>query len=168
MLVLSIGGDRCLDETFKHLAGRRLLAEDVIPDILRKALPSYVRVLSRVEENPQFPFVLVASTRVSEGQSPVSDQSDMLSFNIHAFCRGIDAEIDAANLTWACVNAIKDAASRGDSVGDGQVIVWSKVVMEPLRRSDWQDASGPVQYQDLPQFVERFEAWMRVRVIHRK
>lgn len=150
------------------MAGRRLLAEDVIPDILRKALPAYVEVRSRVEENPQFPFVLVTSARVSEGQSPVSDQVDILSFNIHTFCRGIDAEIDAANLAWACVNAIKQAALRGDSVGDGQVIVWSKLVMEPLRRSDWQDASGPVQYQDLPQLVERYEAWMRVRIIHRK
>lgn len=112
--------------------------------------------------------MFVTSARVSEGQSPVSDQVDILSFNIHTFCRGIDAEIDAANLAWACVNAIKDAALRGDSVGDGQVIVWSKLVMEPLRRSDWQDASGPVQYQDLPQLVERYESWMRVRIIHRK
>lgn len=144
------------------------MAEDIIPGILRKVLPGYVRVLSRVEENPQFPFILVSSTRVSEGQSPTSDQSDILSFNIHSFCRGIDADIDAANLCWAAVNAVKDAALRGDSVGDGQVIVASKLVMEPLRRSDWQDASGPVQYQDLPQFVERYEAWMRVRVIHRK
>ena len=144
------------------------MAEDVIPGILKKVLPAYVGVLSRVEENPSFPFVLVSSARVSEGQSPTSDQSDILSFNIHSFCRGIDADIDAANLCWAAVNAVKDAALRGDSVGDGQVIVWSKVVMEPLRRSDWQDASGPVQYQDLPQFVERYEAWMRVRVIHRK
>lgn len=158
----------CLDENFKRLAGRRLLAEDIIPGILRKVLPGYVRVLSRVEENPQFPFILVSSARVSEGQSPTSDQSDILSFNIHSFCRGIDADIDAANLCWAAVNAVKDAALRGDSVGDGQVIVASKLVMEPLRRSDWQDASGPVQYQDLPQFVERYEAWMRVRVIHRK
>lgn len=144
------------------------MAEDIIPGILRKVLPGYVRVLSRVEENPQFPFILVSSTRVSEGQSPTSDQSDILSFNIHSFCRGVDADIDAANLCWAAVNAVKDAALRGDSVGDGQVIVASKLVMEPLRRSDWQDASGPVQYQDLPQFVERYEAWMRVRVIHRK
>lgn len=144
------------------------MAEDIIPGILRKVLPGYVRVLSRVEENPQFPFVLVSSVRVSEGQTPTSDQSDILSFNIHSFCRGIDADIDAANLCWAAVNAVKDAALRGDSVGDGQVIVASKLVMEPLRRSDWQDASGPVQYQDLPQFVERYEAWMRVRVIHRK
>lgn len=144
------------------------MAEDIIPGILRKVLPGYVRVLSRVEENPSFPFILVSSARVSEGQSPTSDQSDILSFNIHTFCRGIDADIDAANLCWAAVNAIKDAALRGDSVGDGQVIVASKLVMEPLRRSDWQDASGPVQYQDLPQFVERYEAWMRVRVIHRK
>lgn len=144
------------------------MAEDIIPGILRKVLPGYVRVLSRVEENPHFPFVLVSSVRVSEGQSPTSDQSDILSFNIHSFCRGVDADIDAANLCWAAVNAVKDAALRGDSVGDGQVIVASKLVMEPLRRSDWQDASGPVQYQDLPQFVERYEAWMRVRVIHRK
>lgn len=144
------------------------MAEDIIPGILRKVLPGYVRVLSRVEENPSFPFILVSSARVSEGQSPTSDQSDILSFNIHSFCRGIDADIDAANLCWAAVNAVKDAALRGDSVGDGQVIVASKLVMEPLRRSDWQDASGPVQYQDLPQFVERYEAWMRVRVIHRK
>ena len=144
------------------------MAEDIIPGILRKVLPGYVRVLSRVEENPSFPFVLVSSARVSEGQSPTSDQSDILSFNIHSFCQGIDADIDAANLCWAAVNAVKDAALRGDSVGDGQVIVASKLVMEPLRRSDWQDASGPVQYQDLPQFVERYEAWMRVRVIHRK
>lgn len=144
------------------------MAEDIIPDILRKVLPGYVRVLSRVEETPSFPFILVSSARVSEGQSPTSDQSDILSFNIHSFCRGIDADIDAANLCWAAVNAVKDAALRGDSVGDGQVIVASKLVMEPLRRSDWQDASGPVQYQDLPQFVERYEAWMRVRVIHRK
>lgn len=144
------------------------MAEDIIPGILRKVLPGYVRVLSRVEENPSFPFVLVSSARVSEGQSPTSDQSDILSFNIHSFCRGIDADIDAANLCWAAVNAVKDAALRGDSVGDGQVIVASKLVMEPLRRPDWQDASGPVQYQDLPQFVERYEAWMRVRVIHRK
>lgn len=144
------------------------MAEDIVPGILRKVLPGYVRVLSRVEENPQFPFILVSSARVSEGQSPTSDQSDILSFNIHSFCRGIDADIDAANLCWAAVNAVKDAALRGDSVGDGQVIVASKLVMEPLRRSDWQDASGPVQYQDLPQFVERYEAWMRVRVIHRK
>lgn len=144
------------------------MAEDIVPGILRKVLPGYVRVLSRVEENPQFPFVLVSSARVSEGQSPTSDQSDILSFNIHSFCRGVDADIDAANLCWAAVNAVKDAALRGDSVGDGQVIVSSKLVMEPLRRSDWQDASGPVQYQDLPQFVERYEAWMRVRVIHRK
>lgn len=144
------------------------MAEDVISGILRKVLPGYVRVLSRVEENPQFPFILVSSARVSEGQSPTSDQSDILSFNIRSFCRGIDADIDAANLCWAAVNAVKDAALRGDSVGDGQVIVASKLVMEPLRRSDWQDASGPVQYQDLPQFVERYEAWMRVRVIHRK
>lgn len=144
------------------------MAEDIIPGILRKVLPGYVRVLSRVEENPQFPFIWVSSARVSEGQSPTSDQSDILSFNIHSFCRGIDADIDAANLCWAAVNAVKDAALRGDSVGDGQVIVASKLVMEPLRRSDWQDASGPVQYQDLPQFVERYEAWMRVRVIHRK
>lgn len=144
------------------------MAEDIIPGILRKVLPGYVRVSSRVEENPQFPFVLVSSARVSEGQSPTSDQSDILSFNIHSFCRGIDADTDAANLCWAAVNAVKDAALRGDSVGDGQVIVASKLVMEPLRRSDWQDANGPVQYQDLPQFVERYEAWMRVRVIHRK
>lgn len=144
------------------------MAEDIIPGILRKVLPGYVRVLSRVEENPSFPFILVSSARVSEGQSPTSDQSDILGFNIHSFCRGIDADIDAANLCWAAVNAVKDAALRGDSVGDGQVIVASKLVMEPLRRSDWQDASGPVQYQDLPQFVERYEAWMRVRVIHRK
>ena len=59
------------------------------------------------------------------------------------------------------------AGKRGEKLPDGSIVATASLLMPPLRRSDWADASGPVQYQDLPQLVERFEATMKVVLLNR-
>ena len=156
-----------MDTTLKQLAGWRPQAEGFVPGILRAYLPSYVRVTSRIEEGAEFPFVEVSSSRVSEGSVRDDRHLQVVNFTIHSFCQGVDAEEDAANLCWSCVNAVLEAGKRGDKLPDGSIVATADLFMPPLRRSDWADASGPVQYQDLPQLVERFEATMKVVLLNR-
>lgn len=157
-----------MDADFKALAGWRPQAEDFVPGILRKVLPERVRVTSRIEEGATFPFVEVSSSRVSEGSFHTDRRLQTVGVMIQAFTKGVDAEEDASNLCWACVQAVLDAAKRGDRLPDGSVVASARVVMPPLRRSDWADASGPVQYQDLPQLVERYEATLSVVLLNRQ
>lgn len=156
-----------MDATLKQLAGWRPQAEDFIPGILRAYLPSYVRVTSRIEEGADFPFVEVSSCRGDDGRVRSRRSLQVVNFTIQAFTQGVDAEEDASNLCWACVDAVLDAGRRGDRLSDGSILTEAEAVMRPLRRSDWADASGPVQYQDLPQLVERFEAKMKVVLLNR-
>ncbi|WP_165218180.1 hypothetical protein [Schaalia sp. ZJ1691] len=142
--------------------------EEFLPGWLEADLPVDVAVRSRVEEDLFVPFVLIREAPVSASWDGQDDRVESIDFEVHTFTDGIDAESDGFALQEAIWRLVKRYADSGRRVGDsGSTVAYAKRWDRPRRRADWAEATGPVQYQDLPAGVERFLCSMRIVIHHR-
>lgn len=145
--------------------GGHVSAEDFLPVWLREALPEHVTVVTRLEDGMSLPAVLVKETMGSNGYVRARPETDVIELELHTFTDGIDAEVDGWRLQWAMWSLIDGWASRGRRIDSrGSVLKFATQRERPRRRADWADATGPVQYQDLPLRIERFVQPIRLLV----
>lgn len=129
-----------------------------VEDLLLGLLPMQlegVRVQTRIEDDQQFPFILIRANGNWGNWSGDERFLDAAQINVHTLADGINAEEDAANLAEAVRVTLRD--SRNIVVPRRGHIVSVEMTSRPRRVSDWATATGPVQYADLPTGVDRYE-----------
>ena len=129
-----------------------------VEDLMLGLLPAHlggIRVQTRVEDNQEFPFVLVRSAGSWGNWKGDERFLDAAQLYIHTLADGIDSETDAANLAEAIRVVLRD--SKNIVVPRRGHIVACDMTSRPRRVPDWATATGPVQYADLPTGVTRFE-----------
>lgn len=158
--------DEAIAQAFSQIP-LRLAVEDFLPNMLRRDLPKNVMVFSRQPEDVRFPFVLVTGVG-SYDYSPMRDGMDVLACEVHVFTEGVDAEVDGVRLAWLVWHLLDRYAKDNAPTSDERrsFVRLAKLLDKPRRRPDWAEAVGPVQYQDLPQGVERHKFHARLVVHH--
>jgi hypothetical protein len=135
--------------------------EDLLLHLFREALPD-IKVQTLVEDKQKFPFILLRSSGSWgswEGDERFIDSSTI---EIHAFCEGINADVDANLLSEAARVILRD--SKNKVVPGKGYLISVEMLDRPKRSPDWQASVGPVQYADLPTGVERWESVYRVTI----
>ena len=152
-------------------SGKHVAVEDFLPGWLSRALPDGVTVRTRIEEGDAMPYLLVMEVDpegVSAAARRGGDDVDVVEVELHAFCEGLDAERACWKLLWASFKLVEEWARKGRRIGSAaSFLVGARLLERPRRRPDWADATGPVQYQDLPVGIERFVARARLTIINR-
>lgn len=136
-----------------------------LPGLLAEALPASVDVTSRLEEGQEFPFVLVKEVPLVGPPHIKSALLRLADVELHCFAQGLDAEDDAYDLAVACEEVL--LGLRGCLVTPSEKLAQVVLTEGAVRRVDWADSTGPVQYQDLPTQVERFGVSARLVVARR-
>jgi hypothetical protein len=153
-----------LPDSVKALA-ERTPAEDLALDILRSRLPD-IEIVTAIRVDQTFPVIL--ARQLPNFITFISDERFVASVDlaIHAFAQDPEGDRDAAIISEACRVVLRDAwLNHYDNPALGSVTFFE--TLSPARQaSDWADASGPVQYADLPAGVWRYEA--RYRLVVRK
>lgn len=146
----------------------RLMPEDFLPGMLRRDLPASVAVGSRKPEQMAYPFVLVQGVSNGYGYSPVRDGLDVVGVNFSVYTDGVDAEVDGMRLAWLVWRLLSKYAQNNEPTGeDGRSFIRvARLLERPVRRPDWADAVGPVQYQDLPTGTERHRLIASLSIHH--
>jgi len=135
--------------------------EDLLLELLRDGLPD-TAVQTLINGKQTFPFVMLRSTGswgTWQGDERFIDSSTI---EVHAFCKGINADADANLLSEAVRVILRD--SRNKVVPDKGHLISVEMLDRPSRSPDWATSVGPVQYADLPTGVERWETTYRVTI----
>lgn len=130
--------------------------EDISLYLLRDGLPDAIRVNSLVEDDQQFPLVLVR--RSSDWGFWGGDERfvDNGQLTVHVYCEGLEADKDCALLSEAVRILLRDSVNR--VVPDMGYLTKAKMIGSPMKAPDWATATGPVQYADLPAGTVRYES----------
>lgn len=133
--------------------------EDLVLALLREKFqvgdePIPVQTLIRPDQT--FPLVLIR--KGDDWGRPETDQRFLASGTlvVHTFAEGLDADEDAALLGEA-VREVLTTSINKVKPGLGHLTMVDPISL-PSRSPDWATATGPVQYADLPDGVERYEA----------
>lgn len=135
--------------------------EDLLLAILRPLLTD-VRVQSLIEDDQQFPAVLIRTNGDYGSWSGDERFIDTCQVNVQSFCEGLNSDEDAALLSEA-VRVILIGAVNRVVPGIGHMTK-CEMVQRPRRAADWASATGPVQYADLPTTVFRYETLYEISV----
>jgi hypothetical protein len=135
--------------------------EDLLLAILRERLPD-ISTQTLIKTKQTFPFILIRST--GSWGSWLGDPRflDSSTIEVHVFCEGINADIDANLLSEAVRVVLRD--SLNVVIPDKGYLISVEMQDRPKRSPDWQASVGPVQYADLPTGVERWESVYRVTI----
>lgn len=147
-----------------------LSALDFLPGLLRAELHDAVDVRTRIQEEKlkdTQPTVLLVERTPGGGWSPDGGAVDVIDLEFHCFASGLDASSVAFYLGMSVNRAMHRIARRKTIIEDGINITGFRTWERPRRKTDWADAVGPVQYQDLPQGTERFLLTGRIGVHYR-
>lgn len=141
-----------------------IVIEDVVLELLRRRIPD-LHFSSLIEQDRPAPFVLIR--KVAPNSSGLRDYRflETYYFSAETFTSGLDADIDGPRIILAIRNALTRAALDHDPILDGLGWIQSGwVVGDAVRRADYADSEGPVQYADLPQEWVRYTATFRVQI----
>jgi len=141
-----------------------IVIEDAMLELFRRRIPD-LRFTSLIEQDRPSPFVLIR--KVAPNSSGLRDYRflETYYFSAETFTSGLDADIDGPRIILAMRNALTRAALSNDPVLDGLGWVQSGwVVGDAMRRADYANSEGPVQYADLPQEWVRYMATFRVQI----
>lgn len=132
--------------------------EDLMLKVLREALPDIkVSSLINFQLHDIDTFILVRRTPGDgywRGRSNLLDEGGM---TIQVYTRDPDADVKGALVSEAVRDALMDAVKESTYYpGLGQ-LKYIRMIEEPLRKSDWTTATGPVQFADLPNGFFRYE-----------
>ena len=132
--------------------------EDLCLALLREVFDGLVRVNTRIAHEQTFPAIIVRKIdtwgRAKKDQRAVAPRTEQVV--IHTFADGLNAEEDAALLGEAVRVALVNSVNRVVD-GKGHITGVDPIAL-PARSPDWAPSTGPVQYADLPDGVERYEA----------
>lgn len=141
-----------------------IVIEDAMLELFRRRIPD-LRFSSLIEQDRSSPFVLIR--KVAPNSLSLRDYRflETYYFTAEAFTSGLDADVDGPRILLAMRNALTRAALEHDPVLDGLGWIQSgRVVGDAVRRADYADSEGPVQYADLPQEWVRYVATFRVQI----
>lgn len=139
--------------------------EHWLPDMLEAEMPDGIAATSRMEDGQPLPFLLVKETPLVGPPHVEYGLARKADVEVHCFAEGVDAEDDARDLAVACEIALKKFEGR--LVTPAEKLARVFVTESAVRRIDWEDPTGPVQYQDLPTQVERFKVGARLVIARR-
>lgn len=146
--------DSTLDPAILGLVERPPI-EDLLLHLLPSKLPG-VEVRTRIRSDQTFPLVLMRNDWTPTQQIADSKLLDAVSMTFHVYCDGLNAELDAQLLSEALRVTLLDQLN---VVVEGRGhIAHIEMTSRPRRVTDWATATGPVQYADLPEGVERYES----------
>ena len=141
-----------------------VIIEDAMLELFRRRLPD-LRFTSLIEQDSPAPFVLIR--KVAPNSFGLWDYRflETYYFSAEVFASGLDADVDAPRIILAMRNALTRAALDHDPVLEGLGWIQSgRVVGDAVRRADYANSEGPVQYADLPQEWVRYTATFRVQI----
>lgn len=139
--------------------------EDLILPLLREGLGPDVPVYSEVPDitNP-FPFVLVRREYSQMFWRGDMEFVDSAYVSIDSFTEDPDGDEQGAILSEACRVILRDAWRTQKVVPGAGSISYIQMINEPRRAADWQSATGPVQYADLPNGAWRYVTVYRIYI----
>lgn len=141
-----------------------IVIEDAMLELFRRRIPD-LNFTSLIEQDRPAPFVLIR--KVAPNNVGLRDYRflETYYFSVETFTDGLDADIDGPRIILAMRNALTRAALNHDPVLDG--LGWiqaGRMVGDAMRRADYANSEGPVQYADLPQEWVRYTATFRVQI----
>lgn len=130
--------------------------EDLLLAILRDVFEPDIPVNTLLAVDQSFPSILMRSTG-DRGQWAGDERFlDAAEVRVQVLCEGVDADEEAALLSEAIRVALRD--SRNKVMPGLGHITKIELTHRPQRQQDWATATGPVQYADLPNNVQRYES----------
>jgi len=141
-----------------------IVTEDAVLELFRRRIPG-MKFTSLIEQDAPAPFVLVR--KVAPTGAALRDYRFLEThyFSAEVFTDGLEADIDGPRIILAMRNALTRAALDHDPVlGDRGWIQSGRMVGDAMRRADYANSEGPVQYADLPQEWARYTATFRMQI----
>ena len=152
-----------LPPSVKALVAHEPLVEDVALDVLREAIPEILWADETEQSSPP-PFGVVRrDSYVGAGDADHRFISTAY-VAVHTFTDGINADIDNSRLQEAVKLTLLGAGYAQPPVRGWGFISKVRLVEPYVKRSDWQNSEGPVQYADLPNDYTRFESVLEIKV----
>lgn len=152
-----------LPDAVKAMVTDEPLVEDVVLDILREKIPQ-IFWADETEQSVPPPFGIVRRDTYI-GTSEKDHRFISRAYcAIHTFTEGVDADIDNSRLQEAVKLTLLGAGYRQPKVRDWGYVSSVRLVEPYVKRSDWQNSEGPVQYADLPNDYTRFESVWEVKI----
>lgn len=141
-----------------------IIVEDAMLELYRRRIPD-LRFTSLIEQDTPAPYVLIR--KVAPNNAWASDLRflETFYFSAEVFTSGLDADADGPRIILAMRNSLVRAGLDKDIVLGG--LGWiqgGRMVGDAMRRADYANSEGPVQYADLPQGWVRYMATFRVQI----
>lgn len=130
--------------------------EDLLLALLNDGRLPGVRVQTLIEDEQQFPAILIRRYGDWGGWGGDHRFLDAAQITVETFTSGTDADQDGALLQEAIRVLLYNA--RNEVVPRRGYLTKVELVASPTRHPDWATASGPVQFADLPRGVERYQS----------
>ena len=128
--------------------------EDLVLALLRKRITS-VPVQSQIYDDQTFPAIVIhRGDMIGEWWGGDPRFIDNARLDVFCFVEGVNADEDGALLSEAVRNALRNSINE---VAPGLGYLTQVTMTSPPRNAaDWDTATGPVQYADLPTEVVRY------------
>jgi hypothetical protein len=131
--------------------------EDIIIPIARARIPG-VEIKSLIADDPIGTFVSIRRAPPL-GYWPGDERFlDYARLYVEVFASDPNGEMKGAYISEAVRVALRDAARAQDSVPGKGTLMKCRLLADPVRKSDFANSSGPVQFADLPNGMWRYEA----------
>lgn len=140
--------------------------EDLVLTILRKKHPDmdFDSLISYDMRDFKYAFVNVRrypGDGYWSGRQRLLDDGSVL---IEVFTKNPDGDAKGALISEALVNTIIEAGHEHEYYPGLGSIVKAELIEEPIRKTDWVTATGPVQFADLPTGTWRYETRIALKV----
>lgn len=129
-------------------------AEDLVLALLRERITS-VPVQSQIFDDQQFPAIVIhRGDLIGEWWGGDPRFIDHARLDVFCFVEGLNADEEGSLLSEAVRVVLRDSINK---VVPGLGHLTEVIVTSPARQvADWDTATGPVQYADLPAGVVRY------------
>lgn len=128
--------------------------EDLVLALLRKRITS-VPVQSQIYDDQTFPAIVIhRGDMIGEWWGGDPRFIDNARLDVFCFVEGVNADEDGALLSEAVRNALRNSIN--EVVPGLGYLTQVTMTSPPRNAADWDTATGPVQYADLPTEVVRY------------
>lgn len=128
--------------------------EDLVLAVLRKRITS-VPVQSQIYDDQTFPAIVIhRGDMIGEWWGGDPRFIDNARLDVFCFVEGVNADEDGALLSEAVRNALRNSIN--EVVPGLGYLTQVTMTSPPRNAADWDTATGPVQYADLPNEVVRY------------
>ena len=128
--------------------------EDLVLALLRKRITS-IPVQSQIYDDQTFPAIVIhRGDMIGEWWGGDPRFIDNARLDVFCFVEGVNADEDGALLSEAVRNALRNSIN--EVVPGLGYLTQVTMTSPPRNAADWDTATGPVQYADLPTEVVRY------------